>query len=57
MKNNPVELQINFMLDMWVYSMLYWHFLPFRLMSRGTELEQWISKFSTNGIKNFNICQ
>jgi hypothetical protein len=42
---------INLYVDLCVYSMLQFYFMPAILMSQGTEIEQWISKVSTNGIK------
>jgi hypothetical protein len=43
--------------DLYVYSMLQLYFTPFYMMGKGSETEQWISQFSTNGIKPFNLCR
>lgn len=44
-------------IDLCVYSMLQWYFMPAMLMSKSTEVDQWVSSFSTNGLKVFNICK
>ncbi len=43
--------------DFLVYSMLQCYFMPAYIMSKGSDVDQWVSQFSTNGIKNFNICK
>jgi len=48
---------INLYVDLYVYYMLQFYFTPAVLMGQGTEVEQWISKTSTNGIKQFSICK
>ncbi len=49
--------QTNNYIDFCVYTMLELYFMPAKLMSAGTEVDQWISTFSTNGIKLPNICR
>lgn len=48
---------VNNWIDYNIYCMLQFYFAPAFLMSQGTEVDQWISKFSTNGIKQFSICR
>ncbi len=43
--------------DFYVHNMLQLHFAPYYLMSKGRDAEQWISHFSTNGMKQFNLCR
>lgn len=52
-----IDPMVNQWLDYCVYSMLQFYFMPATLMNKGTEVEQWMSCFSTNGMKNFNICK
>jgi len=52
-----IDSMVNQWLDFCVYSMLQLYFMPATLMDQGTEAEKWISSFSTNGMKNFNICK
>lgn len=42
--------------DQTVKTWLQLWFLPASLMGQGTEIEQWMSRFSLNGIKQATIC-
>lgn len=47
----------NNLIDFCAWSMLQWYFMPHTLMSKGSEVDQWVSQFSTNGLKQFSICR
>lgn len=53
----PVDNLIDF--NVWLF--LQWYYMPAYLMGKGSDMDQWISSFSTNGIKSFvlgsNLCQ
>lgn len=39
-----------------VHAWLKLWFLPHTMMTKGTEVDQWISQFSLNGIKQATLC-
>ena len=43
--------------DYQVWLMLQLYFVPYRMASMGDEVDQWISQYSLNGMKLFNICK
>ena len=48
---------VNNLFDFWVWSLLQCYYSPFYIMGKGSEIEQWVSTFTTNGIKSFNLCR
>lgn len=48
---------LNSIIDYQVWLFLQWYYSPFMLMSKGDEIDKFLSQFSLNGIKNFNLCQ
>ena len=41
--------------SMWWFLQLY--FLPYRLPEYGSEVDKFISVYSLNGVKSFNLCK
>lgn len=53
-----IELPVsNMIIDTWVWLLLKWYYLPFETIGRGDEVDQWVSQFSLNGIKQASICK
>lgn len=52
MKNNIIDMIIDY--NVWLF--LQWYYLPMKIISKGDELDQFISHFSLNGIKPFTMC-
>lgn len=48
---------INQMMDWNAWMFLQWYYLPMRIIQKGDDMDQFISQFSLNGIKSFNICR
>ncbi len=44
-------------IDWNVWLFLQWYYLPMRIIAKGDEMDQFISHFTLNGIKSFNICK
>lgn len=42
---------INLYVDLCVYSMLQFYFMPAFLLGQGTDVEQWVSNVPSNGVK------
>lgn len=49
------------LMDYYVWAFLQWYYMPAYLMGQGSEVDKWVSSFSTNGLKMFdltsNLCQ
>ena len=48
---------VNKLMDYNVYWFLQWYYLPMRMITKGDDVDRFISHFSLNGLKPFNICQ
>lgn len=46
----PIK-HIEMMMDYSTYALLQWYYLVPNMMSRGTEVDQWLSTFCMNGAK------
>jgi hypothetical protein len=53
MKNNILESIMDY--NVWLF--LQWYYSPFMLMSKGDEIDRFLSQFSLNGIKSFGLCK
>lgn len=53
----PLEALFDY--NVWLF--LQWYYMPAYMMGKGSEVDKWVSSFSTNGIKMFdltsNLCQ
>jgi hypothetical protein len=52
MKNNIFEYIIDY--NVWLFLQLY--YLPMTIISKGDEMDKFISHFSLNGMKPFTMC-
>jgi hypothetical protein len=48
--------QANNLFDYSIWMFLQWHFMPYTLISKGDEMDKFISHFSLNGMKPFTMC-
>lgn len=48
---------VNKLMDWNVWMFLQWYYLPMRIISKGDDMDQFISQFTLNGIKSFSICR
>ena len=55
--NNLWFEPINKLIDYNVWIFLQYYYLPMRIIAKGDDVDQFISQFSLNGIKAFNICR
>lgn len=46
----PIKM-IETMIDMYTYALLQWYYLVPNMMSKGTEVDRWVSTFCMNGAK------
>jgi hypothetical protein len=53
----PSNIVANMLVDQWVWLLLKWYYAPFEMIGRGDEVDQWVSTFSLNGIKQSSICK
>jgi hypothetical protein len=53
MKNNIVFENI---MDYYAWMFLQWYYMPMTLISKGDEMDKFISHFSLNGMKPFTMC-
>jgi hypothetical protein len=53
MKNNIFFENI---MDYYAWMFLQWYYMPMTLISKGDEMDKFISHFSLNGIKPFTMC-
>ena len=53
MKNNILFENI---MDYYAWMFLQWHFMPYTLISKGDEMDKFVSHFSLNGMKPFTMC-
>jgi hypothetical protein len=52
--SNPI---VEIILDQWAWLLLKWYYMPFEIIGRGDEVDQWIKQFTLNGIKSGNLCR
>ena len=48
---------INSIIDYQVWLFLQWYYSPFMLMSKGDEIDQFLSHFSLNDVKSYTMCK
>jgi hypothetical protein len=53
MKNNDIAESI---MDYGVWMFLQWYYMPMTLISKGDEMDKFISHFTLNGVKPFTMC-
>ena len=53
MKNNDIA---GSMMDYGVWMFLQWYYMPMTIISKGDEVDKFISHFSLNGMKPFTMC-
>ena len=48
---------INSIYDYNVWLFLQWYYLPMRIITKGDDVDRFISQFTLNGFKSYNICR
>ena len=58
MKNNTIfEAIINMFIDQWVWTVLNWYYLPYRMPDIMSDADKWVQQVSTNGARWSNVCK
>ena len=60
MEQDKLGAEMNLMnpyYDYGIWLFLQWYYLPMRIMAKGDDIDQFLSQFTLNGIKSFNICR
>jgi hypothetical protein len=53
----PLDNYVNWYWDCAAYSFLNLWFMPYRMPGIHSDVDKFVSQFSLNGIKSFNICR
>jgi hypothetical protein len=48
--------QANNLFDYSIWMFLQWYYMPMTLISKGDEMDKFISHFTLNGVKPFTMC-
>lgn len=51
-----INQMVGYMIDEYVRMMLNLYFAPYYVIGKSDEVGEWVSSFSTNGMKWANIC-
>ncbi len=56
-RNNIWFTPVNKLIDLNVWIFLQWYYIPYKMITQGDDVDKFISQFTLNGFKSFNICR